>query len=287
MFLQILIIGLTTGAMYALVALGLTLIFGIAQVVNFAQGELFMLGAYVTYVATSVIGVAYPLAVVGAVVVMAIAGMVFERLVIRPVINKPWQVSLITTLAASIILSNAALLIWGGVPKQLPTTLESRTLVLGGVEVSYQRILIFCVALLAFGLFYLFVERTKTGKAMRAMSQSKESCEILGIDIRRISAITFAIGSAMAGLAGALIAPIYAISPTMGLTTTLKAFAIVIMGGFGNARGAIYAAFLIGIAEAFTEGYLATDYKDATAFVVMLAVLLLRPHGLFGKQVGI
>jgi len=287
MFLQILIIGLTTGAMYALVSLGLTLIFGIAQVVNFAQGELFMLGAYTGYVATSVIGLAYPLAVILTIVVMAIVGLVFERVVIRPVIDKPWQVSLISTLAASIILSNAALLVWGGIPKQLPTTLESSTVTLGGVEVSYQRILILGVALLAFGLFYLFIERTKTGKAMRAMSQSKESCEVLGIDIRRISAITFAIGAAMAGLAGALIAPVYAISPTMGLSTTLKAFAIVIMGGFGNAKGAIYAAFLIGLAEAFTSGYLSTDYKDATAYVVLLAVLLLRPHGLFGRQVGI
>jgi len=286
-FLEQILNGLTLGAMYACVAAGQALIFGVARLINFAHGDMFMVGAYVFFLAFSVAGLPYPVAVLVAAIVMFGFGGLFERTIVRPILDKPWHVHLIATLGASIVLANLAVLIWGTTPKQVTTSYSATILEFAGFRLSLQRVILLVVTLLSFYGLHLFLERTKTGKAMKAMSQNREACAVVGIDVRRISTLTFAMSCGLLGLAAGLVTPLYAIFPTMGLGLTFKAFAAVIMGGFGQVNGAIYGAFILGLTEALAAGYIASDYKDAIAFAIMILVLLLRPQGLFGKKIGI
>jgi branched-chain amino acid transport system permease protein len=285
--------GLTLGAQYALVAVGLSLIFGVVGIINFAHGEFFMLGAYAFYMVYPWNGpIPYGLAIVLSMFIMLIFGMAYERIVIRPVLEKPYYTQIVATLATSIIFVNAAISIWGTTPKTTPTTLAKTMIRTPYFNISHQRILVFAVTAVTFTLLYLFIKKTKTGKAMRAVSQNREACAVHGIKVYRISTLTFGISSGLAGLAGALVAPLFNVLPTMGMLLVLKAFAAVIMGGFGQVSGAIYAAFLIGLTEALAAGYIHhlhidSAYRDAFPFGMMILVLIFRPHGLFGKKVGI
>lgn len=286
MITELVLTGLTLAAMYALIAVGLNLIFGILQVVNFAHGELFMAGAYLLWALYAVWGVPYGLAVCLTVVGMGLFGLIFEKIVIRPVIHRTWHYGLVATLAAAMILSNGAIEAFTAVPKQAPTALSTMTISLGGFHVSYQRILILGASLAAFLALHHFTQRTRLGKAMRAVAQNPEAAQVFGIIPEHVATIAFVIGAALAGLAGALVAPIYNIYPSMGMLVTLKAFAIVIMGGLGNVRGSIYAALIIGMAESLTGGLVSSAYKDAVAFLLLIGILLWRPEGLFGKRVN-
>ena len=287
LFVDQVVNGLTLGSVYALVAIGLSLIFGIVRLINFAHGEFFMLGAYILFFASAQAGVPYPITVLLCVAGMAVFGIVYEKVVYEPVIDRRWSAQLVATLAASVILSNAATVIFGGTQRGAPTSFSNQTLVLGSVHVSYQRVLAIAVTLLAFFLLDQFVTRTHVGRAMRGVSQNREAAAVLGIDIRFIALVTFAVSAGLAGLAAALVAPLQTISPTMGALLTLKAFAVVVIGGLGKVTGAIYAAFFVGLAEAFATVYISTEYKDAVAFLLMIAFLILRPRGLFGHRVGI
>ncbi|MBI1959888.1 MAG: branched-chain amino acid ABC transporter permease [Candidatus Rokubacteria bacterium] len=292
-FVEQLLNGLILGSQYALVAVGLSLIFGIVQIVNFAHGEFFMLGAYAFSIVYPYDGpIPYPVAVVLTVAIMFVFGVGYERVVIRPILDRGWHAHIIATLATSIVFVNAAMWIWGTSPRTTPTTLSKTTIRVLFVTISWQRLAVFAVTALTFWLLHLFIQRTRTGKAMRAMSQNREACAVHGIDVRRIASLTFGIGAALAGLAGSLIAPLFNVLPTMGSLVTLKAFAAVVMGGMGSVTGAISAAFIIGVTEALAAGYgwhvnIDTAYKDAFPFGMMILVLLLRPHGLFGRRVGI
>jgi branched-chain amino acid transport system permease protein len=246
-----------------------------------------MLGAYILFFATVQVGVPYPITVLLCVVGMAVFGMLYEKLVYEPVIDRRWSAQLVATLAASVILSNAATVLFGGTQRGAPTSFSNQTLVLGSIHVSYQRVLAIVVTLLAFVVLDQFVTRTHVGRAMRGVSQNREAAEVLGIDIRFIALVTFGVSAGLAGLAAALVAPLQTISPTMGALLTLKAFAVVVIGGLGKVTGAIYAAFFVGLAEAFATVYVSTEYKDAVAFLLMIAFLILRPRGLFGQRVGI
>ncbi|HUW11572.1 MAG TPA: branched-chain amino acid ABC transporter permease [Anaerolineae bacterium] len=286
-FLEQLLNGLTLGAMYACIAVGQALIFGVARLINFAHGDIFMVGAYVFFIAFGIVGLPYPVAVIVTVVVMFAFGGLFERLIVRPIIDKPWHVHLLATLGASIVLANASVLIWGTTPKEVPTPFSQAIVEIAGFRISVQRIIVLGISLLAFYALHLFLEKTRTGKAMKAMSQNRDACAVVGIDIRRMSALTFALSCALLGLAGSVVSPLFNIHPTMGFGLTFKAFAAVIMGGFGQVNGAIYGAFILGLTEALAAGYVASDYKDAMAFAVMVVVLLVRPQGLFGRKVGL
>jgi branched-chain amino acid transport system permease protein len=286
-FLEQILNGLTLGAMYGCIAVGQALIFGVARLINFAHGDMFMVGAYVFFIAFSVFGLPYPVAVLIAAIVMFGLGGLFERTIVRPILDRPWHVHLIATLGASIVLSNVAILIFGTTPKQVSNSYSATILEFAGFRLSQQRVILLVVTLLSFYCLHLFLQKTKTGKAMKAMSQNREACAVVGIDVRRISTLTFAISIGLLGLASGLVSPLYAIFPTMGLGLTFKAFAAVIMGGFGQVNGAIYGAFILGLTEALAAGYISSDYKDAIAFAMMIFVLLLRPQGLFGKKVGI
>src|SRR3989454_488318 len=285
--LEQLIHGLTLGSMYAMVAAGLALMFGVVRLINFAHGEFFMLGAYAFWFAYRAVGLPYPVAGLVAAVVMGGFGIVYERTVIRSILDRSWHVQLIATLATSITLTNLAVIVFGAQAKEVPTVLSARILEIGELRIAWHRLLVLGMSLLVFAALHWFVRRTKTGKAMRAMSQNREACAVVGVDVQRVALATFALGGLLAGGAAALVTPLFNIFPDMGALLTLKAFAAVIVGGFGYVHGAIVASFIIGVSESLAAGYISYAYKDAIAFVIMIAVLLWRPQGLFGRRIGI
>jgi len=285
--LEQLIHGLTLGSMYAMVAAGLALMFGVVRLINFAHGEFFMLGAYAFWFAYRAVGLPYPVAGLVAAGIMGGFGIVYERTVIRSILDRSWHVQLIATLATSITLTNLAIIVFGAQAKEVPTVLSSRILEIGDVRIAWHRLLVLGMSLLVFAALHWFVRRTKTGKAMRAMSQNREACAVVGVDVQRVALATFALSAVLAGGAAALVTPLFSIFPDMGALLTLKAFAAVIVGGFGYVQGAIAASFLIGVTESLAAGYISYAYKDAIAFVIMIAVLLWRPQGLFGRRIGI
>lgn len=290
-FIDHLLNGLTLGAFYALVTLGLALILGVVRLVNFAHGDFFMVGGYTLFLLQSFrpISLPYPLIVVLTVVVLAAFGILFERLVVHKIVERSWRVHLVATLASSIVLSSAALLIFNSDPKQTPTFYSTQFVEFLGVRTSVQRLLVLVVVIFVFLGLQWFLHRTKTGKAMRAVSQNREMCVVVGIDIGRVTIITFALSAALAGLAAAMLAPLFNVAPSMGNLITLKALAAVIMGGLGQVRGGFYAAFILGLVESFFAGYVPGGfaYKDVASFLLMFAVLMVRPHGLFGRKVGL
>jgi len=285
--LEQLIHGLTLGSMYAMVAAGLALMFGVVRLINFAHGEFFMLGAYAFWFAYRAVGLPYPVAGLVAAGIMGGFGIVYERTVIRSILDRSWHVQLIATLATSITLTNLAIIVFGAQAKEVPTVLSARILEIGDVRIAWHRLLVLGMSLLVFAALHWFVRRTKTGKAMRAMSQNREACAVVGVDVQRVALATFALSAVLAGGAAALVTPLFSIFPDMGALLTLKAFAAVIVGGFGYVQGAIAASFLIGVTESLAAGYISYAYKDAIAFVIMIAVLLWRPQGLFGRRIGI
>jgi branched-chain amino acid transport system permease protein len=279
--------GATLGAMYAMVAAGLALMLGVARLINFAHGEFFMLGAYAFWFGYRELGLPYPVAAVLAPAVMVVFGIAYQRSVIRAILPRSWHVQLIATLATSIVLTNLAIIVLGTQPKEVPTALSSRILDVGGLRVAWQRLLVLGASVAIFWGLQRFVARTRTGRAMRALSQNREACAVVGVDVQQVAMVTFALSAALAAAAAALVTPLFNIFPDMGTGLTLKAFAAVVAGGFGYVNGAIAASFLIGLTEALAGSYVSYAYKDAIAFLIMIAVLLWRPQGLFGRRIGI
>jgi branched-chain amino acid transport system permease protein len=279
--------GLTLGSMYAMVATGLALMFGVVRLINFAHGEFFMLGAYAFWFAFKELGAPYPVAVAAAAGAMVLFGAAYEQTVVRAILERSWHVQLIATLATSIVLTNLAIIVFGTQAKEVPTRWSATVVEVGGLRIAQHRLLVLAGTVAVFAALHWFVARTRTGKAMRAMSQNREACAVVGVDVHRVALATFALSGALAGGAAALVTPLFNIFPDMGALLALKAFAAVIVGGFGYVNGAIAASFLIGIAESLAAGYVSYAYKDAFAFLFMIAVLLWRPQGLFGRRVGI
>lgn len=291
-FAELLLNGLTLGAFYALVTLGLALIFGVVRLVNFAHGDFFMVGAYFMFLLTSserLSTLPYPIMVIATVLAMVGFGVLFERVIVHRIIDKSWRVHLVATLASSIILGNMALLIFSSDPKHIPTPYTRTYVEVGDIRTNVQRLIVVAVCILVYVSLQWFLHHTKTGKAMRAVSQNREMCVVVGIDVQRISIITFGISAGLAGLAAALLAPLFTVLPYMGSLITLKGFTAVIMGGLGQVTGGFYAAFILGLVESFFAGYVPGGfaYKDVVAFAVIILVLILRPHGLFGRRIGI
>ncbi len=285
--LEQLVNGLTLGSLYALAAIGLALVVGVLRLINFAHGDLFMIGGYLFFVVRLGGTMPYWAAAIVTIAGMALVGYAFERAIIERVLDKTWRVQLIATLAISIIIVNAFIYYWGLNPKMAPTPFASRFLEFGIIRIAAQRLVIFAVAPLAFLALTVFLQHTRTGRAMRAISQNREACLVVGVDPHRIAGITFAISAGLAGLASALVVPLYSVQPLMGTLLTFKALAAVIMGGFGQIKGALLAAYLLGVAEAMAAGFISSSYADLVSFGVMVLVLLLRPQGLFGRKVGI
>lgn len=286
--LDVLLNGLTLGAFYALVTLGLALILGVARLVNFAHGDFFMVGGYVLYLLMSA-GLPYPVVVVLTTLIMMAFGVLFERLVVHDIMNQSWRVHLVATLASSIILSSTALLIFGSDAKQVPTEYSSTIVSLFGTQTSVQRLIVLVAVVAVFLWLQWFLDKSWTGKAMRAVAQNRDTCVVVGIDLSRVILITFGISAGLAGLAAALLAPLYAVSPAMGLTITTKALIAVVLGGLGKVNGAFVAAFILGMLESSFAAYVPGGfaYKDVASVAVLLLILVVRPHGLFGRKVGL
>jgi branched-chain amino acid transport system permease protein len=284
--LQLLFTGLGIGSIYALVALGFVLIFRATNVVNFAQGDFAMLGAFAMVILAVELGFSYWLSILITVVIMAAFGALFNLGVYYPLRNRTFLPVIISTIGASILLENGMLAAHGPQPQSLPSLFDSPGFSLGPVFFDTQYLVILAVTLAMVVFQYLLFERTLLGKKMQATSQDKEMASMLGIPVAWMIMITFMYSSVLGGLAGILVAPILFVSVGMGSSIALKAFAASIIGGFGDVSGAIVGGLTLGVVETFGAAYISVPYKDAFAFLVLLIFLLFRPQGLFGEKVG-
>ncbi len=280
MFLQQVLNGLTLGGIYALVALGLTLVYGILHVPNFAHGAFYMVGAFVTFHLMSAWGWNYWLAMAGAAACVALIGVLSERLVFHPLRNHAGLHPMIAAIGMLLFLEAAAQAIWGAEFQRLQTPYNA-IIDLGGVTAPAQRLLIIAGAFTVMVLLQWFLKRTVMGSTIVAMAQNRDGASLVGINANRVAMLTFAISGALAAVAAALYAPINLVYPAMGHLVITKAFVIIILGGMGSVPGAIVGGLIIGFAESFGAFYISTDYKDIISFLLLVVILSFRPQGLF------
>ncbi|OGA34798.1 MAG: ABC transporter permease [Betaproteobacteria bacterium RIFCSPLOWO2_12_FULL_62_13b] len=301
-FLQQIINGLTLGSVYAVVALGYTMVYGIIQLINFAHGEVVMIGAMVAFsVITALAGTALPpvlivfAGILAAVPVCMLLGYAMERIAYRPLRGAPRLAPLITAIGISIILQHMALLVWSRNPLAFPQIIPLASFEVGGAIITGVQIAIILTSVVMMGGLTLLVYRTKLGIAMRATSQNPQVAGLMGIDIDRIIAFTFIVGAALGAVAGVMVGTYYGIAHySMGSLLGLKAFSAAVLGGIGNLAGAMLGGILLGIVEALAAGYIGdltnnvfgSNYQDVFAFLVLIAVLVFRPSGLLGERVG-
>ena len=281
--LQHLVNGLVLGGTYALLGIGLTLIFGLMNVVNFAHGEFYTLGAYVTFAALTLADLNFFAALGLAIVCGLVVGAVTEFLLVRPLRRESIDTVMLVMIGVWIAMQNSELLVWGGVAKSIPHPFSTTPLTLGGVSLAPLRLFVLVAALGLIVGAHLLIHRTRLGRAMRATFQDADTAALMGVRIRRIYTATFAIGSGLAAAAGALLGPVFIAYPSMGDLASLKAFSVVILGGLGNIAGATVGGLVLGVAEELGAGYVSSGYRDAVGFVIIIAVLLLRPSGLFAR----
>jgi branched-chain amino acid transport system permease protein len=282
-FLQHLVNTVILGGTYALLGIGLTLIFGIMRVVNFAHGELYAFGAYTVYLVAAALGLDFFLGLVIAVIAGALLGALIEIALLRPMRSADIDTVMLVMIGAWIVMQNTELLVWGGVAKAIVTPFPDAPLAIGPVSVSWLRLFVLVVALMLILGSYVVIHRTKLGKAMRATFQDTDTAALMGVDISGVYTATFALGSGLAAAAGALLGPVFLVTPTMGDLASLKAFAIVILGGLGNITGATIGGFILALVEEIGAGYISSGYRDAMGFLIIIAVLLFKPTGLFAR----
>lgn len=271
------------GSTYALLGIGLTLIFGIMRVVNFTHGELYALGAYAVFFLEVSLGINFFLALVIAVIVGCAVGAAIEFVLLRPLLDADIDTTMLVMIGAWIVMQNTELLYWGGVSKAVMTPFPEEPLQIGPVFVSWLRLFVLVMALVLIGATYVLINWTKLGKAMRATFQDRDTAALMGVNIKGIYTATFAIGSGLAAAAGALLGPVFLVTPSMGDLASLKAFAIVILGGLGNITGATLGGFILAFVEEIGAGYISSGYRDAMGFLIIIIVLLFKPTGLFAR----
>ncbi|MBN9244037.1 MAG: branched-chain amino acid ABC transporter permease [Mesorhizobium sp.] len=290
-FLLLAVNGLVVGLIYALVASGLTLVFSVLKVVNFGHGSLYMLGGYASYYLISGLGLPPLLGVVGAMVTLFVFGVVFERLVIAPMytdkVERKDEYAIIVTFGLTILITNLALVVFGPFAKSPPSFMTG-ALIAGPLILPYDRLIAAVAAVVLLVGLSLFLKRTALGQALDAVSQSRESAAVIGIDPKRMYTVAFGLGSALAGGAGALIAPVFALSPSMGDLPAVQAFIIIVLGGMGSVGGSVAGGVLLGLVQALGVGYLpdpnrALAYTQAFGALLLVITLLVRPTGLFGR----
>ena len=288
-FLSYLINGISLGSVYAIIALGYTMVYGIAKMLNFAHGDVIMVGAYISFCSTSYLGLSPLLSVVLAVIVCTVLGIVIEGLAYKPLRQAPALAVLITAIGVSYFLQNAALLIWGSSSKTFSSVVGDWSVKLFDGQLNITGVTIVtvlaCVVIMA-GLT-LFTNKTRVGTAMRAVSEDKGAAQLMGISLNRTISITFAIGSGLAAIAGVLLCSAYPmLMPTTGSMPGIKAFTAAVFGGIGSIPGAMVGGILLGIIEIFAKAYISTQLSDAIVFAVLIIVLLVKPDGLLGKHVS-
>jgi len=282
-FVQYVINGIVIGGAYALIGIGLTMVFGIMRVVNFAHGEMYMLGAYFLFTFFTKMGVNFYLSMLLAIAAVMGVGGIYEKAILKPLRRRSIETVMLSMIGFSLFIQNIAMLIWTPVPESITSPFPLTAYTLGGLYFLPQRIMVIFVALFLVLLTHLLLKKTKIGKAMRATFQDLEAASLMGIKIDRIYSFTFVIGVGLAASAGTLLGPIFTVHPYIGNLANLKAFAIVIIGGLGSFTGAITAGFLLGVFESLGAGYVSSGYQDAIGFILLIIILIYRPTGLFGK----
>lgn len=292
-FLQQLVNGISWGSVYALIAIGYTMVYGVLKLINFAHGDVYMIGAMTGYYVARALGAegAHPQWHLGVVLVASMAacaalGLLIEKLAYKPLRNSPRIAVLITAIGVSFFLEYTGQMVFGADPKFFPTLMESRPLFhIGDVAIGTIPTMIVAVSLVLMGILRHIVMKTKVGRAMRAVSFSPVAAQLIGVPVNRIISMTFIIGSALAGAAGVLVGlNTPKIDPLMGIMAGLKAFVAAVLGGIGNIPGALIGGFFIGISESMVSGYLSSTYRDAFSFLLLIIILLVRPEGLLGKR---
>ena len=289
-FLQQLVNGLSLGSIYALIALGYTMVYGVLRLINFAHGDVYMVGAYVGYFLSRRLQGSGPsfvsalLVMLGSMIACAALGILIERLAYRPVRREARLTLLITAIGVSLFIENVAQLVFGPDPKFFPSLAPRANFIVAGVRLTSEQITVIVVSFLLMLLLRFFIMKTRTGKAMRAVSFSLDAARLMGISTDWIISVTFALGSALAAAAGVLIGmQIPKIDPLMGIMYGLKAFVAAVLGGIGSIPGAVLGGLLIGTSEVMVVGYLSSTYREAIAFAILILVLILRPQGLLGR----
>jgi branched-chain amino acid transport system permease protein len=275
--------GLVVGCSYALIAVGLTAIFGLMEIANFAHGQFYMLGAYFSYWLTRIVGLDFWTGLVASIVGVMLLGVILERTLFRLLRGASLSSSVLATIALSIFLENLALNVWGPRPQKILSPFETGSIEFLGIFTTPERLLMLFVTVLIVILLHLGLRHTQTGKAIRATFQQREAAALVGIDIDRLYTLTFAIGAGLAALAGVLLGTIFVVQPSMGGIATLKAFVVVTLGGISSFAGGIAGGLVLGLAESF-GAIIAPAYKDAVGFILVMLVLLYKPDGLLGKK---
>lgn len=287
-FLTHLINGISLGSVYAIIALGYTMVYGIAKMLNFAHGDVIMVGAYVCFYAISTFNLPPIVGVLLAMLVCTILGVVIERLAYKPLRQAPSLAVLITAIGMSYFLQNAAQLLWTSNPKVFPSLLGNKSIPLfdGQLAISVTTITTIVTCVIIMVVLMVFTGKTKMGKAMRAVSEDKAAAQLMGIDVNVTISMTFAIGSALAAIAGVLLCTAYpTLQPTTGSMPGIKAFTAAVFGGIGSIPGALIGGILLGIIETFAKAYISTQLSDPIVFSVLIIVLLVKPSGLLGKMI--
>lgn len=288
-FIQQLVNGLSLGSIYALIALGYTMVYGIVKLINFAHGEILMVGAYTAYYVLRTVGASplgLALAFAAAMIVCGVTGITIERFAYRPLRSSPRLNSLITAIAMSLILQNGVRVLpfAGPNPRQFPT-MDTIMVPFGAVSVSNIQIIVITVSIVLMLILNYIINWTKTGKAMRAVSFDMQAASLMGISVNRIIAFTFALGSVLAAAGGILYATAYPqIEPTMGAMPGLKAFVAAVLGGIGSVPGAMLGGYILGVAETMTKGFLSSQFADAISFSILILILLVKPTGIMGQK---
>ena len=285
--LTYLINGISLGSVYAIIALGYTMVYGIAKMLNFAHGDVIMIGGYMAFCSTSYLGWPVIPSVLFSIIVCTMLGIIIERLAYKPLRDASSLAVLITAIGVSYLLQNAALLIWSSNPKAFPNMVNLPNLVIGGIQISSVAIVTIIACIVIMIALTMFTTRTKLGKAMRAVSEDKGAAQLMGINVNATISMTFAIGSGLAAIAGVLLCSAYpTLMPTTGAMPGIKAFTAAVFGGIGSIPGAMLGGILLGIIEIFAKAYISTQLSDAIVFAVLIIVLIVKPTGLLGKKMA-
>lgn len=285
-FLSYLINGISLGSVYAIIALGYTMVYGIAKMLNFAHGDVIMVGGFVTYVCVSTMGINPWVAIIAAVLSCTVLGVTIEKVAYKPLRKASPLAVLITAIGVSYLLQNLALLIFGADQKSFNSVVNVKPLEVCGVNIKGETLVTIPVCLVIMIALTLFIKKSKTGRAMLAVSEDKDAAQLMGINVNRTIAITFAIGSALAAIASVLLFSAYpSLMPTSGSMPGIKAFVAAVFGGIGSIPGAMIGGILLGIIEILAKAYIATELSDAIVFGVLIVVLIVKPTGILGKKI--
>ncbi len=280
---QTIISGILTGGLYALVAIGLTMIFGVMKIINFAHGEFLMLGMYLSFFLTTGLKLDPYFSILFAIPIFFIIGIAVQKGLINRVVRSPHDIQILLTLGLSLFLQNLALFIWGPHLKSMQSTYLLKVFRMGSLSINSTRLIAFVFALAMTAALYLLLKRSDIGKALRACSEERRGAQVVGVNIQKMYLLSFGIGSACAGVAGTLLMPFYYVDPHVGASFVLVAFVVVVLGGMGNFAGALLGGFIIGMAEALGSIIFPAALKQVVTFVIFVLILFFKPTGLFGK----